>query len=146
MTNAPKRNFKKGQWFYVVDYWGTSIGTQAFEAKAEIFTVDEKKQTFLAILYGDTCKTYSFNDYGRLIFDTSAEAIAAANKIPKPQTTVYQIIGKRLYKKLVLDIDGQYIDGTFDLVVCLNKGKNVSTKEIGHSLFLNESDARAHMK
>lgn len=146
MANAPTRIFKKDQWVYVVDYWGTNNGAQAFAESALILRVDEKKQTFLAVLYGDTYKTYSFNDYGRLIFDSASEAITAANKLPKPKTTVYQIIGKRVYKKLVLDIYGYHVAGTYDLVVCLSKGKNVSTKEVGHSLFLNESDARAHMK
>lgn len=146
MANAPKRIFKEDQCVYVVDYWGTNNGTQAFAELALILKVDEKKQTFLAVLYGDTYKTYSFNDYGRLIFDSSAEAITAVNKLPRPQTTVYQIIGKRVYKKLVLGIDEQYVDGAYDLVVCLSKGKNVSTKDIGHSLFLNESEARAHLK
>lgn len=146
MANAPKRIFKEGQLVYVVDYWGTSIGTQAFEASAGILEVDEKEQTFLAVLYGDTYQTYSFNDYGRLIFDTSDEATVAANQLPKPQTAVYQIIGKRVYKKLVIGILGQYVNGSYDLVVHLNKGKNISTKEIGHSLFLNEFDARLHKK
>lgn len=146
MKNALKRNFKKGQCVYVVDYWCTSNGTQAFEARAEILEVDEKKLTFFAVLYGDTYKTYSFKDYGRLIFDTSNEAIGAANKLPKPKTIVYQIIGNKVYKKLALGIDGQYMDGTYDLVVRLNKGKDVSIKEIGHSLFFNESDARENKK
>lgn len=146
MTTAPKRIFKKDQWVYVVDYWGTSEGTQAFAESALILKVNEKKQTFLAVLYGDTYKTYSFNDYGRLIFDTQYEAIVAANKLPKPKTTVYQIIGKKVYKKLVLDIYGHHVDGTYDLVLCLNRGKSLPTKEIGHTLFLNDSDARAHMK
>lgn len=146
MTKALNRDLKKGQCVYVVDYWGTSNGSQAFEARAEVLEVDEKNQTFLAVLYGDTYQKYSFRDYGRLIFDTSDEAINTANNLPKPQTTVYQIIGNRIYKKRVLGIYGQNVDGTFDLVVCLNKGKEVSIKEIGQSLFLNEFDARENKK
>lgn len=146
MTNAPKRNFKKGQWVYVVDYWGTTIGTQAFVARAKILEVDEKKHTFLAVLYDDTYKTYSFNDYSRLIFDTSNEATVASKQLPKPQTTVYQIIGKKVYKKIVIGIHGYNVNGSYDLFINLNKGKNVSTKEVGHSLFLNEFDARLHKK
>ena len=34
MKNALKRDFKEGQYVYVVDYWGTKNGTQAFEAGA----------------------------------------------------------------------------------------------------------------
>lgn len=142
MANAFKRSFQVGERVYVVDYWGTNNGTQAFEAQAEILKVDVTAETFTAVLYGDTYQEYSFKDYGRLIFDTSAEAVEAANNLPKPKTIVYQIIGKRVYKKIVEGIGGQYNDGTYDLVVHLNKGKDVSTKELGHSLFINESDAR----
>lgn len=98
-------------------------------------------------MYYDIYNTYSFKDYGRLIFDTSNEAFDAANKLPKPKTLVYQIIDNKVYKKLGLGIHGQEdVDGIYDLVVLLNKGKDVSTKEIGHSLFLNESDARENKK
>ena len=142
MANAFKRSFQVGERVYVVDYWGTNNGTQAFEAQAEILKVDVTAETFTAVLYGDTYQEYSFKDYGRLIFDTSAEAVEASNNLPKPKTIVYQIIGKRVYKKIVEGIGEQYNDGTYDLVVHLNKGKDVSTKELGHSLFINESDAR----
>ena len=142
MTNALKRCFKEGERVYVVDYWGTRNGTQAFEAQAKILTVDVKAKTFTAVLYGDTYQKYSFKDYGRLIFDTSAEATQAANSLPRPKTRVYQIIGKKVYKKHVEGISGQYTNGTVDLVIRLNQGEDVSTKELGHSLFINESDAR----
>lgn len=142
MANALKRNFEPGESVYVVDYWGTNNGTQAFEAQAEILEVDEKAKTITAVLYGDTYQTYSFKDYGRLIFDTSADAANAANNLPKPNTIIYQKIGKRVYKKIVEGIGGEYTDETYDLVIRLNKGKDVSTKEIGHSLFINELDAR----
>ena len=142
MPNASKRTFKPGEIVYVVDYWGTSNGVQAFEAIAEILQVNEKAQTFSAILYGDTYHTYSFKDFGRLIFDTSVEASKAANVLPKPQTIIYQRIGKRIYRKLVEGIGSQYTNCTYDLVIHLNRGKSISTKEMGHTLFLTESDAR----
>lgn len=126
----------------MVDYWGTNNGTQAFEARAEILQVDEKNKTFDAVLYGDTYKRYSFEDYDRLIFDTAKEATEAASKLPKPKSVVYQKIGKRVYKKTVCGISGHYVDNVYDLIIRLNKGKDVSTKEIGISIFLNESDAR----
>ena len=142
MENALKRSFERGESVYVVDYWGTNNGSQAFETSADVLSVDKENETFDAVLYGDTYQTYSFKDYGRLIFDTKKEAVAAADGLPKPKTTVYQVIGKRVYKKLVDCISGQYTDETYDLIVRLNKGKAVSTKEIGNSLFLSEADAR----
>lgn len=142
MSKQCKREFKVNQTVYLVDYWGTNNGSQAFEARAEILHVDKKNKTFNAVLYGDTYQKYSFEDYGRLIFDTAEEAAKAANKLPKPKSFVYQKIGKRVYKKTVLGIDGHYVDGVYDLKIRLNKGKDVSTKEIGISIFLNESDAR----
>lgn len=142
MSKQCKREFKVNQTVYLVDYWGTSNGSQVFEAQAEILHVDEENKTFNAVLYGDTYQKYSFEDYGRLIFDTAKEAAKAANKLPKPKSVIYQKIGKRVYKKTVLDIGGHYVDGVYDLKIRLNKGKDVSTKEIGISIFINESDAR----
>ncbi len=145
MNNALKRNFEKGQYVYVIDYWGTINGTQAFETQARIWDVNNKEKTFTAVLYGDTFQTYSFNDYKRLIFDTSHEANKAVNQFPKPQTIVYHVIGNRVYKKVALEIYGKN-NGTYDLVIRLNKGKDISSKEINHSLFLSETDARNYKK
>ena len=138
MSNECKRNFEVDQIVYLVDYWGS----EAFETQAKILQINEKEKIFYAVLYGDTYKRYSFEDYGRLIFDTAEEAIEAASKLPKPKSVVYQKIGKKVYKKTVLGISGHYIDGVFDLIISLNRGNNVSAKEIGISIFLNESDAR----
>lgn len=99
MLTECKRTFKVNQTVYVVDYWGTDNGTQAFEARAVIIEVDENNMTFGAILYGDTYQRYRFKDYGRLIFDTKEEAVIAANKLPKPGSFIYQRIGKKTYKK-----------------------------------------------
>ena len=142
MSNECKRDFKVNQTVYLVDYWGTDNGSQAFEAQAEILHVDEKNKTFNAVLYGDTYQRYSFDDYGRLIFDTAKEANEAADKLPKPNSVVYQKIGKRVYKKTVSGISGHYVDNVYDLKIRFDKGKDVSTKEIGISIFLNEAEAR----
>ena len=142
MSKECKRDFKVNQTVYLVDYWGTNNGSQAFEAEAKILQVNEENKTFDAVLYGDTYQRYSFEDYGRLIFDTAKEAAEAANKLPKPLSVVYQKIGKRVYKKTVCGIYGHYVDNVYNLIIRLNKGKDVSTKEIGISIFLNESEAR----
>ena len=142
MTEKGKRDFKVKQTVYVVDCWGAKNGMQAFEAYAKILYVDEKKRNFNAVLYGDTYQRYSFEDYGRLIFDTAEEANEAAGKLPKPKSVVYQKIGKRVYKKMVCGIGGYYVDNVYDLIIRLNKGKDISTKEIGIFIFLNEADAR----
>lgn len=92
--------------------------------------------------YGDTYQRYSFEDYGRLVFDTEKEANKAAGKLPKPKSVVYQKIGKRVYKKTVSGIGGHYVDNIYDLLIRLNKGQDVSTKKIGISIFLTEADAR----
>ena len=143
MSKECKRDFKVNQTVYLVDYWGTSNGSQAFEAQAKILQVDEENKTFDAVLYGDTYQRYSFEDYGRLIFDTEKEAIEAAAKLPRPKSVIYQKIGKRVYKKTVIDIGGHYVDGVYDLKIRLNKGKEVSTKEMGISIFLNESPSNS---
>ena len=142
MSNVCKREFKVNEKVSVVDYWGADEGPQALATTAEILQVDEENKTFDAVLYGDTYQRYSFEDYGRLIFDTAKEAAEAANKLPKPKSVVYQKIGKRVYKKTVSGIGGHYVDNVYDLKICLNEGKDVSTKEIGISIFLNKSEAR----
>ncbi len=142
MSKKCKRDFKVYQTVYLVDYWGTDNGTQAFEALGEILKVDEEHKTFDAVLYGDSYRRYSFKDYGRLFFDTEQEATEAARKLPKPKSVIYKKIGKRVYKRTVLNINGHYVDGVFDLILRLNRGKDVSTKEIGISVFLNEAEAR----
>lgn len=142
MSKQCKRDFKVNQTVYLLDYWGTDNGLQAFGARAEILRVNDENKTFDALLYGDMCQRYSFEDYGRLIFDTEDEANEAANKLPQPKSIVYQKIGKRVYEKTVLGIDGRYVDGVYDLQIWLNRGKGVSIKEIGISIFLSEADAR----
>lgn len=142
MSNACKREFYERPIVYLVDYWSS----EAWVACGRILQVDKANRTFLAVLYGDTYQRYSFNDYGRLIFDTVEQAANVANKLPKEGATLYQKIGKRIYKKISRGISGQYVQGVYDLVICLNKGANVSVKEIGKSIFLNEADARENKK
>ena len=146
MKKALKRRFEKGQHIYVVDYWYTFNGPQAFETSSIIWKVNKKDRTFLASLYGDTFKTYSFNDYNRLFFDTLDDAAKDASKLPKPQTTVYHVIDNIIYTKLVIGIYGRYTNDTYDLFIELNNGNNISTKEIGITLFLTESDAIKNKK
>ena len=141
-----KRNFKKNDEVYVVDYWGTSKGAAAFSARALIIDVDEEKRTFIGVLYGDTYQRYSFEDYGRLIFDTSIQANEAASKLPKPGDTIYQRIGSRVYKKTADSIGGGYVDDVYDLKICFKQGKCVSTKEMGVTVFLDEAAARENKK
>ena len=139
MSKECKRDFKVNQTVYLVDYWGTNNGTQAFEAEAKILQVDEENKTFDAVLYGDTYKRYSFEDYGRLIFDTAKEANEAAGKLPKPNV-IY--VNDAYTKNTGIEKSRVLHHNVYDLIIRLNKGKDVSTKEIGISIFLNESDAR----
>ena len=143
MKGALNRDFKKGEIVYVVDYWGAELGMQSFEAAAEILSVNKSDETFTAVLYGDTYQTYSFKDYGRLIFDSRTEAVAAADQMPKPGEIVYHIIGKRVYTRTVRGIEGYYSNGVYDLVVIPMHGRFIPAKEIGHTLFKNRADAIA---
>lgn len=137
-----KRKFKQGQTIYVVDCWGTDKGTAAIDTTAMIVKVNEKEKVFEAVLYGDTYQKYSFEDYGCLVFGDRSKAVEAAAKIPKPQTMVYQVIGNRVYTKKVIHINDVQLENGFDLKISLNRGKDISIKEIGVSLFHNKEDAR----
>lgn len=146
MVNKTKREFWKGQELHVVDYWGTNKGSQAFATSAQIVNVNEEKETFDAVLYGDTYQTYSFKDYKRLFFDRKEDAQRAVENLPIPTSSIYQIIGRKVYKKKVIGIGARDVDGAIDLIVHLNRGKDVSIKEIGKSLFLDEAEARKNNK
>lgn len=137
-----ERTFETNEVVYVVDHWGTDIGQMAFSARAEIIRVDESKKIFLAVLYGDTYEEYSFKDYGRLIFDTKNEADEAASKFPRPLSVVYQKDDKNVSKKTVIGIIGRYVDRILDLFIKFDDETEVSSKELGVSIFTKESDAR----
>lgn len=147
MLNALKRNFEVGQHIYVVDCKEENGERLVFKTKAEILKVDEKSETFLAILDGGISHTYSFKDYERLIFDTLDEASRVEEKLPKPQTIAYHVVDRWVYKRIVLGIYGQQdANETYDLVVRLNNGDDISIKEIDHSLFLGSSNARRNKR
>ena len=44
MSKECKRDFKVNQTVYLVDYWGTNNGSQAFEAQAKILQVNEENK------------------------------------------------------------------------------------------------------
>lgn len=137
-----ERTFETNEVVYVVDHWGTDIGQMAFSARAEIIRVDESKKIFLAVLYGDTYEEYSFKDYGRLIFDTKDEADEAANKFPSPHSVIYQKDGKNVSKKTVVGISGHSVNHITDLFIQFDDETEVSSKELGVSIFTKESDVR----
>ena len=138
-----KREFNKNEDVFVVDYWGTEKGAAAFSARAHIIEVDEENRMFIGVLYGDTYQRYSFSDYGRIVFDTSIEANKAASKLPKPGDIIYQKVGNKVYKKEVHSISGGHVNGVYDLEICFKKGKNISIKEFGVTLFASLDAARS---
>ena len=137
-----KRNFRKNDVVYVVDYWGTLNGSAAFSVRAIVIDVDEEKKNFDAVLYGDTCQRYGFEDYGRLVFDTAKEADDAANKLPTPGTMVYLRKAGRVYKRKVDSIGGGYVDDKYDLNIRFERGENISIKELGVTIFIDEPTAK----
>ena len=142
MGDSLNRCFEKNQPIYVVDYYGIGRKTEAIGTRAYIVCYDKDRQIFKAILYGDTYNTYSIKDAGRLFFDSLSEAVRAANSLPKYQTIMYQKKDNKVYKKQVDGIKGHHVNGVYDLVVCFNRGECVSIKEIGHTVFFEEADAR----
>lgn len=142
MLKTSERKFTVGETVYVVDCWDIDEEFKAKETEAIILYADEKFEFFVAVLYAEEYKVYSFNDYRRLIFDTPEQAANAARKFPKPKEIVYQRIGKKVYDKMVLRITGQVSEGIYDLFIVLENGKTISTKEIGHSIFLRKSDVK----
>lgn len=142
MKDSIERCLEENQPIYVVDYYGIGDKTEAIGLRAYIVSYDKDKQIFKAILYGEEFVTYSIEDEGRLFFYTLKEAVNAADSLPKSHTTMYQKKDNKVYKKEVEGIRGHYVEGVYDLVICFNRGKCVSIKEIGHTLFFKEADAR----
>jgi hypothetical protein len=140
MKKASLRKFKVKDKVFIIDHWWTTQGPQAFSARAEIVKVDKKNKIFTAVLYGDTYQKYSFKDVGRLIFGSKSEADTVVDTLPLPNTRVFQKIGKNTYKKTVKGVIGKEINGIYDLVVTFNRGKELSIKEIGKTLFLEDKE------
>lgn len=139
MSNTEKRITKKGQFLYVIDCWGTTNGMQAFQTSALVIEVDEKTESFTAVLYGDTYQRYSMKDFGRIIFDTEDEAETATEKLPKPGVKVYVLNSGVLQEKIVKGVIESQIEGFSDLVIKLIGGEVFSIKEIGNIILLSNS-------
>ena len=89
------------------------------------------------IIGSDTMVVKNNKIYGKP--KTKEEAKEAADKLPKPKSVVYQKIDEKTYKRTVCGIYGHYVGNVYDLVIRFEDGKEVSTKEIGISIFLTES-------
>jgi len=156
MKNISKRRFYVGECIYIINWDGikeisfTSVSwnTWAVVELAFIREVNLKNNTLIVGTDYDspkTYKTYSVDDYNLLFFDRFEDAKKIADELPKTGTIVYQVIGRKVYKKLVKGIFGEYSNNIYDLVVRFDKGKNISIKQVGHSLFLNEKCARKNI-
>lgn len=135
MSKRLYRTFKKDELIYIIDFIPTNNGTQAYAAQAKVVSVNEDEKTFVAAVNGDIYQTYSFYDYGRLIFNNSTRAIETANILPKPGSTIYQLVDRRIHKRTVTGIGGQNFNGVYDLTIYLDNGKIVPAKELGCTLF-----------
>jgi hypothetical protein len=139
-----ERTLKEGDYIFVIDCRKTEEGIKADAFTAKVFRINPKQKTISAYVFYECNKLlykrdrhYSFNDYGRLFFDTEAEALEASQKIPKPKQAVYKKIGNRYYIRIVTRIVGMHCLDTFDLYISLDKGYGlISIKDIGTKLFI----------
>lgn len=145
MKESLKRFLEKGKDVYVIDYWGGNNGTKAFVSRATVLNVDSKNKRFLLFLYGDTYIRYKFEDYGRLIFDDESKANSVACKIPDPGSIVFQIIGQKVYSKVIRCVHGKNVNGIYDLFFEFDRGHGISIKELGQTIFSNREEARKHL-
>lgn len=138
MANANKRTFKQGEEVYVIDWWGAN----AVVARAEILSVQKRTNTFMAVLYGDTYQKYCFDDYQKIIFDDWFSANNKLNTIPKEGYVVYQVKGKRVYKKIVDSICGRKKEKGMDVIIRFTKGDPVSIRQLGITIFASYKQAK----
>ena len=137
-----ERTLKKGYVIFVVDAY-YYYGRQAVVKKAEVSKVDPEEDFFIAIICdsnGDryeSLRKYNLNDYGRIFFDTEAEAIEAAEKLPKPDQIVYIRINGRYYKRNITRLITRNYKLVSDIYIELyNYSRYISIQEIGTKLWL----------
>ena len=136
-----KRIYSVNQTIFLIDHLATKNGPKAILAKGKVLDINKKDKTFTVAVYGGTYRKYSLLDYGRLFFNTKKEAIEEIENLPKPLSTVYQKYDNQIFENTVLRVGSTFTNGVYDLVLFLKSGTLKSTKEIGHSIFLNELDA-----
>lgn len=140
MATTQKRQFHKDERIYLVDCWGTSSGPRAFANNATIKVVEATR--LIVKLEGRTYQQYDINDYGRLIFDTHAEAETAASKLPKPNSIIYRKNKDNTTSKyVVMGIWYKVMYGIVKLVIKLENGEDIFTDRIGVDIFLPKETA-----
>ena len=141
MTESANRKLEKNEYVYVLDSKGYSYDEGAFCKAAYVVRVDNKHKNYTVLVYEDKHETYSFNDYGLLIFRSQIEAEKAARALPKPGEIVYQIIGNKIYKRQINCLFSDNSRETIDLILSFTRGKDVSFREIGKSIFFSKEEA-----
>lgn len=143
MSDA-KREFMIGQIIYAVD----SKQTQPIVRKAQIIQISGSEKKFLAVFpydMGDGTHTYSFSDYGRLYFFKKNEAMDVADRLPKPNTTLYEIVNAHVRKRVVYGLWSNHFSGDFDLYIRFKNKKSISTKELNVTLFFDKETAKQNI-
>ena len=144
MSDACKREFMIGQIIYAVD----SKQTQPIVRKAQIIQISGSEKKLLAVFpydMGDGTHIYSFSDYGRLYFFDKKEAMDAADKLPKPNTTLYEIVNAHVRKRVVYGLWSNHFSGDFDLYIRFKNKKSISTKELNVTLFFDKKTAKQNI-
>lgn len=142
MATTQKRQFHKDERIYLVDCWGTSSGPRAFANNATIKVVEGNN--VIVKLEGGIYQKYSIDDYGRLIFDTHAEAEKAAKKLPKPKSIIYlKNEDNTTSKYVVMGIWYKVEKETVKLVIKLENSEDIVIDRIGVDIFLSEESAKA---
>ena len=141
MENCEK-TLKKWDWVFVVELWLSEGVFKAFSTRAQVKEIDAKNETIKVIICGTTYRTYSFKDFGRLIFVNQKLAHNAAKKYPIGGDIIYKIEDDDILEKKVLGIMYEYVDGVIDLFIKFEDGENISSKELGKTIFLKKEDIR----
>lgn len=139
MINCEEK-FKKWDWVFVIELWLKDGCLQPFGTGAHVVEIDEESKTIKVKICGSTYRTYSYEDFGRLVFNNKELADKATKKYPKNGDTIYQVEDDKTSPKKVLGIIYKYVNGVMDLFIKFEDGKEVSSKEIGKTIFLKEED------
>lgn len=142
-----KRIFDKPH-YWVVDYY-IENGCKIFYAEPmDLLSVYYEKE-ILDLVYWDDCigHFYSFDDYNCLIFESREKATKVAEHLPKSGKILYQVSDKKIFKRVVKDIEGVYINSEiYSLGIRLDNGECLPVREMNKSLFWSKSKAMKFIK
>lgn len=142
-----KRTFDKS-YYWIVRYYIENERKCFCVTPMELLGVDYECKELDFVFWDDIIGNfYSFEDYHHLIFESEDTATKISKLLPQSGTILYQVIDKKIYKVVVIDIEDIYNnESVYTLGIRLNNGALVPVREMNKSLFFSKSRAKKFIK